>query len=320
MTAESYASQTGPSTVVERHDVMSGHPVLGAYQALTCRWPQERDPLGIVVFCHGLGSSGREYAELSSHWARHGYFVIHPTFADSIQAVARAEPQLDLDPGSDLSKWSAIPAVHARMHQILHTPSYWLMRIELVLNVLDAFDEIAAATCGVKFAQIPIAVAGHSFGAYAAQLLAGAEIDLPDGRTGRFREARVRAAVLLSAQGRNQQGLRDNSWNSMSGPVLTVTGTLDRGANGGDWRWKSEPFELSPVGGKYLMVLDDSDHFLGGFSKGTGQRQVLAQQEAVRQVTLAFLDAQLRESRDAREWLNSVKDRVAGCPVLFKSK
>lgn len=315
-----YVSEIAPLPVSERHDVLAGHPVVSAHRALTCRWASGRDAVGCIIFCHGLGSNGGAYAELSRHWARHGYLVIHPTFADSIDVVARVEKLPGLDPGGDLAGWSAIPTVRARMHEILHSPSSWLGRVRLVGAIMDTIAEIVAATVGETRAPLPSAIAGHSFGAYVAQLLAGAEIDLPDGQTGRFRDRRFAAAVLLSAQGRRQQGLREGSWSRMDGPVLTVTGTLDQGAKGGNWRWKSEPYALSPAGAKYLMVLDDGDHFLGGFDAAGRQRRVPAQQAAVQHTTLAFLDAHLRNRDAALEWLGSISSSVAGCPVLFERK
>jgi pimeloyl-ACP methyl ester carboxylesterase len=315
-----YDGDSGPSAIREANDVLAHHPLIGVARPLTCRWPDGRDPEGIVVFCHGLGSNGREYAALSSHWARHGYLVIHPTFSDSIQAVARAVPALGLDPDSDLSGWTGMPEVRARMHEILHTPSRWLERLATVGAVMDALPEILDATCGRPGGNPPAAIAGHSFGAYTAQLLAGAEIDLPgDGPRG-FRDRRFQAALLLSAQGRDQQGLRDRSWDAMDGPVLTVTGTLDQGAKGGDWRWKSEPYELAPPCAKYLAVLDDADHFLGGFADRAGQRQVPAQRQAVEQLTLAVLDAHLLCRQSALDWLAAIDNCVGQCPLLFKCK
>jgi pimeloyl-ACP methyl ester carboxylesterase len=315
-----YSGDSGPLAIREANDVLAHHPLIGMVRPLTCRWPDGSDPTGVVLFCHGLGSNGGEYAAMSSHWARHGYLVIHPTFADSIQEVARAEPSLGLDPDADLTGWTAMPAVRARMHEILHTPSRWLERLATVGAVMDALPEILDATCGRPRGTLPAAIAGHSFGAYTAQLLAGAEIDLPDDGPRSFRDRRFQAALLLSAQGRDQQGLRDGSWNTMDGPVLTVTGTLDQGAKGGDWRWKSEPYELAPAGAKYLAVLDDSDHFLGGFADRGGQRQVPAQKQAVEQLTLAVLDAHLLNRRAALDWLAAIDGRIGQCPVLFKHK
>lgn len=312
-----YVSDLEAVAIAEAHGVAAAGA--GRHGALTCRWPEDRRPEGLVVFCHGLGASGADYTELSRHWAAHGYLVLHPTFSDSIAAVARAEPALGLDPVGDLSGWTQWPGVRARMHEILHAPERWLERVETVRAVMAALPEIVAVTCGGPSRPLPAAIAGHSFGAYTAQLLAGAAIDLPDGRAGPlFADQRFAAALLLSAQGREQQGLRDGSWDAMAGPVMTVTGTLDRGAMGGEWRWKSEPFELAPPGGKYLAVLDDADHYLGGFASGVAGQDVPAQRAAVRQLALAFLDAYLRDRQAARDWLGAIDDQVCGCPLLFR--
>lgn len=319
MSYPAYRSDIAASSVAENHEVLAGHPSIGA-GPLVCRWPRDRTPEGVVVFCHGLGSNGGEYAAISARWAAHGYLVIHPTFRDAIGVVAREEQHLGLDPGADLSRWSGLPAIRARLHEILHSPDRWLERVGVVDNVVDVLPTIIAATCGATNPHPPIAIAGHSFGAYTAQLLAGAEIDLPGSPARRFRDRRFGAAILLSAQGRDQQGLRDGSWDAMDGPVLTVTGTLDRGANGGDWHWKSEPFELAPAGGKYLAVLDNGDHFLGGLTERDPHGHVPAQQEAVKQMTLAFLDATLRGSAAARDWLDAIGTEVAGAALMFRHK
>lgn len=319
MSGAPYVSDFDRREVRETHDVLAGRSPFSE-RPLTCRWPDGRAPEGFVVFCHGLGSNGREYADLSAHWARHGYLVIHPTFRDAIGIVAREEPKLGLDPEIDLSGWATIPHVRARMHEILHTPERWTERTALVGDLMDVLPEIFDATCGASAGSMPGSVAGHSFGAYTAQLLAGAEIDMPETRARRFLDARFEAAILLSGQGRDQQGLREGSWDAMDGPVMTVTGTLDRGAKGGDWRWKSEPYELAPAGGKYLAVLDDADHFLGGFADRATQRRVPAQQAAVKQITLAFLDAHVRGRSAARDWLQSIGRSVAGSPLLFRHK
>ncbi|SMF52176.1 hypothetical protein SAMN06265365_11719 [Tistlia consotensis] len=287
---------------------------------LTCRWPDGETPKALVVFCHGLGASGRGYDALSGYWAARGYLVVHPTFPDWIAAVAAREPGLGLDPDADLSGWAAMPRVRARLHEILHTPFYWLERIRIVRRLLDEADAILAATGGDPGRPVPLAVAGHSFGAYTAQLLAGAEIDLPGESPARFRDDRLAAAILLSAQGRDQQGLRDGSWEAMTGPVLTVTGTLDRGAGGQGWEWKSEPYELGPPGGKYLAVLEGADHYLGGFASGGAGAAVPNQRDAVRRLTLAFLDAHVARDAAAASWLASITDRIGPAPLLFKPK
>lgn len=289
----------------------------GGELTLTCRFPAA-GARAAVIFCHGLGSSGRAYGLLSEVWAAQGYLVVHPTFPDSIYEVAKAEPELGLDPESDLSLWARqTPEIRPRMHQILHDPAYGLARIRIVRRILDEMPAIVAATSG-SAGEIPVAIAGHSFGAYTAQLFAGAEVDLPDQPGASFREPRFVAALVLSGQGRDQQGLREGSWDGMTGPVLTVTGKKDGGAKGQDWHWKCEPYDLAPAGGKCLAVLGDADHYLGGMTREGDA--VPDQQEALGLVTTAFLDAHVLGKASAINWLALVEDRIGDCPVVFRQK
>lgn len=301
--------------------VKTSHTIkLAAEEMLTCHWP-DGPAKACVMFCHGLGGSGRAYEGLTRVWAAHGYLVIHPTFPDWIGTVAAADPALGLDLNADsLSSWAAIPKVRARMIGILLDPAYCLDRIRIVRQVLQGLDTVLAATCGASTTPIPCAIAGHSFGAYTAQLLAGAEVDLAGHGTCRFHETQLKAAILLSAQGHDQQGLREGSWDAMTGPVLTVTGTDDHGAKGQDWQWKSEPYKLAPPGGKYLAVLKDGDHFLGGIQLADPRAGIPDQHHAVAQLTLAFLDAHLMQDQAAKSWLASVSDHIGPCPLLFQRK
>lgn len=290
----------------------------GGALSLTIRAPMNGMAKAVVVFCHGLGSSGAAYGGLTDTWAEQGYMVIQPTFADSIFEVARAFPDLGLDPADEsLALWvRKFPQARDRMFQILHDPAYWLDRVRLVNLVLDDLPELLSLT-GAGGQDLPRAIAGHSFGAYTAQLFAGAEVDLPDGPRN-FRDPRFRAALVLSGQGRDQQGLRDGSWDAMTGPVLTVTGKKDGGAKGQDWHWKCEPYRLAPPGDKALAVLDDANHYLGGMTpEGI---TVPEQAQALSLVTTAFLDAHVAAMPGARNWLNLIEDRIGDCPVIFEQK
>ncbi|NDW07337.1 alpha/beta hydrolase family protein [Jiella pacifica] len=287
--------------------------------AVTCRWPQDTAPKAYVVFCHGLGAGGNDYGELSAFLAAHGYLVIHPTFPDWIGAVATAEPGLGYAAGDpDLLRWTTIPALRARLYEILHTPFYWLERIRMVRAVMADLDTIVDRTCGRPIRPMPGVIAGHSFGAYTAQILAGVEIDVPGDGLCDFADERFKAAVLLSVPGRGQQGLRDGSWNRMSRPALIVTGTKDEGSRGQDWVWKTEPFELAPPGDKYLAIFADADHYLGGMTENDPTPHRPDQKQAVFRLTLAFLDAHVPNEGAAARWLASIDDRIGDCPVTFK--
>ena len=121
-----------------------------------------------------------------------------------------------------------------------------------------------------------------------------------------FRDERVVAAVVASGQGRSQAGLRDGSWNGLVVPMLNITGTRDGGATTADPRWKREPFELSPPGQKYQVVIEGADHGLGGVSgesaRFPGNAAHLGVVEAV---TSAFWDAHLGGDEGALSWLST---------------
>ena len=288
---------------------------------LVCRFPAEGQAKGIVIFCHGLGGHGGDHVELSTFLASHGYLVIHPTFADGVAALEAVARELGFAPdGPEVSKWIIFPPLRDRMFQILLTPHYWMERIRIVTAIMDNLAEIRAKTIGASSTPLPTAIAGHSFGAYTSQLLAGAEIDMPGEGPRSFRDPRFAAAVLLSGQGRGQQGLREGSWAAMDGPVLTVTGTLDGGAKGQDWNWKTEPFHHAPGGDKYLAVLHEADHFLGGMTDNDPTPGHPDQREAVSMLPLAFLDAHLVDDENARAWLAALEDRIADWPAQISRK
>ncbi len=299
-------------------NVLAGALPPGLRRPLVCRWPEARPVKGAVVFCHGLGASGRQYATLSESWAEAGFLVVHPTFDDAIALVAARTPGLGLDPAADLRGWASDPAVLKYMHGVLLSPISWLGRIALAKSTLDALPRVLAETCGTLAGPLPTAIAGHSFGAYVAQLLAGAVIDLP-GEPGRsFRDRRLSAAILLSAQGRGQQGLRDGSWDGLDLPAMTVTGTRDRGASGLGVDWKSEPFALASAPRQHLVVLEDGDHHLGGFDDDDPRHAVPAQAEAVRRLTALFLDATLGDDARAAAELRAVGGRVGDCALTHR--
>lgn len=303
------------STVLSHVSISDGK---GGDLPLVVRYPCNGEAKAIVVFCHGLGSSGAAYGGLTQAWVEQGYLVVQPTFADSVFEVARSNPDLGFDPSDEsLTLWARkYPAIRKKMFQILHDPTHWVDRVKIVQQVLDNIPAILLAT-GTRSKDLPMAIAGHSFGAYTAQLLAGAEIDLPDG-TRNFRDQRFSASLVLSGQGRDQQGLRDGSWDHVTGPVLTVTGKKDGGAKGQDWHWKCEPYNLSPTGGKVLAVLDNANHYLGGLTP-EGETEPY-QFEALQTVTTAFLDAYVGQVPSAGRWLNSVENRIGNCPVIFRQK
>ena len=60
---------------------------------ITVRYPvvdaNAADRFPLVVFSHGAGGSRATFPDLTAHWASHGYIVVLPTHADSIELRRR---------------------------------------------------------------------------------------------------------------------------------------------------------------------------------------------------------------------------------------
>jgi len=102
--------------------------------------------------------------------------------------------------------------------------------------------------------------------------------------------------------------------------MINITGTLDKGAKGQGYDWKSEPYEFAPPGDKYLAVFENTDHYLGGITRPGLHPGNEDQRNAIAQLTLAFWDAHLRNDLAAKSWLASISTRIGNCPVRFANK
>ncbi|HEX8202801.1 MAG TPA: hypothetical protein VF590_20155 [Isosphaeraceae bacterium] len=280
-------------------------------------YPKGEGPFPVIVFSHGAGGSGPMVIALPRFWAAHGYVGIAPTHADSL--ALRTERAAGVPwrefLGSTLRNSRSGPD-RAR-------------DVSFILDELGALEAKVPALKG-KIDRRRIGVGGHSLGAYTAQLIGGVTVDLPGGPKGQsFADDRVRAILLLSGQGRGQQGLTEHSWDALTQPMMSLTGTLDRGAGGQGFAWKGEPFAFSPPGDKYHLIIEGAHHgsftgrfagespparsggFLGGglpgrpgarFGLGGDQKAIFGE---VKTATLAFWDAYLKEDPVAKAYLQS---------------
>lgn len=344
------------------HDAKRGKDLLLSVTApvLTTPTATGRNPVAVasfpvIVFSHGAGASGRDGFAITSYWASHGYIVLCPTHADSVALAGDARDARERGrrdgrdsggggDGSDGSDGRGGGGLRQLIAGSMRDPTSGAERARDVSFVLDSLDEIARRVPDLsgRMDKKRIGVGGHSLGAYTAQLLGGATVSLPSvsapaapAAPASFRDERVRAVLQLSGQGAGQQGLTRESWKDLTLPMMTVTGTGDRGARGQGPAWKKEPFDNSPAtGNKYHLVLTGAHHgsftgrFAGveptisdattagrtrqagrparlgggfGFGPGGDQRAIFGRVEAA---TLAFWDAHLKGDARARVYLN----------------
>jgi hypothetical protein len=137
-------------------------------------------PLPLVVFSHGLGGSRAGYSHLGRHWAGRGFASLHLQHAGSDRQVWRSDGTLG-------------------MMKALQTAASADNAVARARDVSFALDRLLAdPALGPAIDASRIAIAGHSYGANTALLVAGARFDV-EGLPQTLRDDRIRAAVLMSA-------------------------------------------------------------------------------------------------------------------------
>ncbi|MCC6696367.1 MAG: dienelactone hydrolase family protein [Candidatus Hydrogenedentes bacterium] len=300
---------------VEIHDERRGKDV-----PLKIYMPDGGGAFPAILFSHGAGDSNDSSPHLMRQWASHGYVVLLPThYFGERPLIERSLHRL----GKEL------------LRPITQGPSAWNERTDdmrLVLDTLPRLHEHVPG-CAGRVDTDRIGIAGHSFGAYTALLLAGATLVDKEGATYRFADPRPRAFLVISGPGRDTKGLTSDSFRDLSRPMMVLAGSHDPPP---DWSldpmWRTEPYAFAPDGDKYLAYLRGANHmsYIGPLfdiplrdpaRRGTCARVLrrLARYLAsfappldqvgifdyTRIVSVAFWDAYLKDSPCARMYLRS---------------
>lgn len=290
-----YKLADGPHSVTEVPDIVFRDAKRDKVLHVRVFYPNEPGPYPVIVFSHGAGGSQSCCEALTRHWATHGYVTLQPTHDDStIQRRNTGEEDINF-----------LKAVR----DALKKPALWQSRpqdISFVLDSLPALQKRIPTLAGKMDVQ-HIGVGGHSMGAFAADAIAGALVDLPGHPATNFADSRVKAVLLLSPQGPGEFGLTDHSWDRLTLPLLSMTGSLDLGAGNQGPEWKKIPFERSQPGAKYHVFIQGANHLSFIAAKMLPGRG--AQGDSILGYTncasLAFWDAYLKADPTARDYLQS---------------
>jgi predicted dienelactone hydrolase len=260
-------------------------------------YPDGRGPFPVIIFSHGAGASRDNYVSLTSGWASHGYIVIQPSHADSI-ALRRSQGK----PGG----WGEA------LHEALADPNAWQNRPQDISFLIDSLTQIQRMVPELKQTMDinSIGVGGHSFGAYTSEAIAGALVQLKkDSPPVSFADRRVTAVVAMSPQGPGQIGFVDNSWNDQHLPIMTMTGTWDYAGFDKGPSWRKIPFDRSPGGDKYHLLITGANHFsFVGPGGDEGEKGTIF--SYIQASSLAFWDAYLKHDAKALAYLQS--DSLSG--------
>lgn len=134
----------------------------------------------------------------------------------------------------------------------------------------EAYDDrIEDAGAALRWARTqcrsgPAVFAGHSMGAIAVMIEAGAKNKL-----GLDSDDRFDGYIALSPQGPGPI-FPAGAWHDIHKPMLLVTGTRDAPLDG-KWQTRTEPYADLPAGCHWLAVVDGATHFnFAGFGYGHG--------------------------------------------------
>lgn len=269
-------------------------------------FPKAGGPYPVIVLSHGMYGSEDVLGPLAKFWAERGYVVLQPTHDDSLRYA-------------DAETWR-----EALRGSLDHIES-WNQRPKDVSLILDSLDALTRKVRELKGRMDPkrIGMGGHSFGAWTTQVVAGMRIR---GMGTSLADPRPQAFLVISPSGIGG-GITKESFKSMRGPMLMVSGDKDRGRFEGDpAEHRKQAFEYGPTGDRWLLWIQGADHSFGGIN-GRANSRLLAggrlsgtsnskHVELVQKTSLAFWDATLKGDRAAREWLDRKEIEKSGGVTL----
>ena len=280
-------------------------------------YPKERSGLcPVILFSHGLGGSCEGYSYLGRYWAGCGYVSVHITHL-----------------GSDDSLWKDVPAAERgkalqkgamNIQNALNRPPDG----QFALDQIEALNKDSSSPLKGRLDVKSMAIAGHSFGGYTTLALAGQTFMLPQGRTKRYDEPRLKAAIQMSAPAPSIRRDLDDTYASITMPVMHMTGTKDflellPQTTAADRRI---PFDHMSRSETCLVIFNGGDHFIfsGRVRKGAApdqDAQDAAFQKMVCAGSTAFWDAYLKNDAAAKEWLiKGGYAKLLGSLATFETK
>jgi predicted dienelactone hydrolase len=297
----SYPFVAGRFEVQEIADAALHDATRNADIRVSLLFPRNRAKFPVIIFSPDEGDSAACCEALLRDWASHGYAIVR---------IKRPAGVRTEKPGSTVET--------IRFKRAIRKDANASKAASAALDVTSVIDSLAALQ--TRFPEIQgkmdgahIGVAGHGFGAVAAEAIGGALLELPGQARTNLADPRVRAVISISPQGPGQGGLTEQSFDQLILPYLGVTGDHDAAPpKYAAAAWHKAPFERGQPGEKYELYLheDDSGAITGGRDAVVADSSQNAEPAApavrhVRAATLAFWDAYLKHDVAAKSYLRS---------------
>src|ERR1700736_2820637 len=293
---DGYKLETGPLAVTEVSGLVLHDEKRNKDVRVRIFYPVIAGKYPVIIFSHGAGGSDTCCESLTRHWATYGYITLQPIHDDSV-----AQRRSSADENAHFPQAG---------REALKNPALWESRpldISFLLDSLSALQKRVAGLNG-KIDTSRIGIAGHSMGAYTAEAIAGALVDLPGHPGQNFADARAKAILCLSPQGPGQFGLSARSFSNVSLPFMGITGSLDNLGPLANAAWHRIPFEHSQPSDKYEVFIQGASHmsFITAEIANTARSsQAAAILGYTNSASLAFWDAYLKDDPAAKNFLQS---------------
>ena len=254
--------------------------------------PAAQGQYPLVLFSHGNWSHQLEYDVILTHLARQGYAVL----------------TLDHDDCCGMARGIMAALWYGNLRLI--EQRVWDMA--LLLNHPARLDALAPA--GVQLDHDRVAIAGHSFGAYSAQLFAGATVFDKKQQQQRAvayslqRPDAIKAILAISPPGPMFKEITAQSWQAINKPMLATTGTWDVEPRFfPDYQLHLMSHYTASPGSQYGLIIAGADHYFGNLICRTHREQAPQhlQMQLLKSATMAFLDHYVKQQADAGEFLLS---------------
>ena len=254
--------------------------------------PDEKKPVPVILFSHGLGGSRHNNSYLGTYWAENGYlgvFMQHPgSDADILKYSKLGQRFTALKSAANLEN------SRARVQDV-----------RSVIDQLETWNQTEGHPLAGRLDLEHIGMSGHSFGAVTTVHVAGYKSPL--GRS--MPDERITAFIAMSPQpgrGRDPKAaLRE-----IRKPMLCMTGTEDRSPINRNLTpdMRKQVYECLPDGDKFQLVLKDAGHM--AFSGGRTTRKRTRSREpkyhsTIQKISVRFWDAYLKKDKKSLEKLKS---------------
>ena len=254
----------------------------------------------VIIFSPDRDNSTTCCEALSRNWASQGYAIvqlIRPEVREEVRPgtleTVRFKQEIKNRPGAGQAASAALD----------------------ITSIIDALPVLPTRFPEIrgKLDTAHVGVAGHGFGAVAAEAIGGALLDVPGHPRSNLADPRVRAVVCISPQGPGRSGLTEQSFDQFPLPYLGVTGDGDPAPGKyAAMAWHKAPFLRSQPEEKYELFVHRDDgtaaRDAGPLSpvSAEGNREPSAPTSVYMEgTTLAFWDAYLKHDVAAKSYLRS---------------